>query len=172
MEWKKIDERLIKDGYRKILSKCFILPDGERQEFEINKGAEVVCILPITKENKVVLAEQFRPGPEKILLELPGGGILSDESPTDAVTRELLEETGYTGNIKFVQTIYDCAYSTLIRHVFVATDCEKKQKQNLDKTEFIKIKEMSLKDFRKHLQSGQLTDIEVGYLGLDFLGLL
>ncbi len=31
---------------------------------------------------------------------------------------------------------------------------------------------MSLEDFRNHLRSGELTDVEIGYLALDHLGLL
>ena len=31
---------------------------------------------------------------------------------------------------------------------------------------------MPLADFREHLRSGGLTDVEIGYLGLDFLGRL
>jgi hypothetical protein len=54
----------------------------------------------------------------------------------------------------------------------VATECEKVAEQKLDKTEFAEVVLMSLNEFRKLLRSGKMTDIEVGYLGLDFLGLL
>lgn len=171
MEWKKVNEKLIKDGYRKVSLKTFILPDGRQMDFEIKKEGEAVCILPITKDNKVVLARQFRPGPEKMFLELPGGG-LSGDTPLEAAKRELLEETGYAGELRFVSSIPDCGYSSRIRHVFVATDCEKIGKQSPDDTEFIEVVEMPLEDFRNHLRTGQLTDIESGYLGLDFLDLL
>lgn len=172
MEWKKVDEKLIKDGFRKICLKKFISPNGESHDFEIKKEDEVVCILPITSDKNVVLAKQFRPGPEKLLLELPGGSLEEGESPEDAIKRELLEETGYAGDIKFVKSILDCGYSTRIRHCFVAINCRKEKLQQLDQTEFVEVVEMPLKNFREHLRNGQLTDIETGYLGLDYLGLL
>lgn len=171
LEWKKVNEKIIRDGYRKISLKTFILPDGKQKDFEIKKEGECVCVLPITADNKIILAKQFRPGPEKVLMELPGGGS-GDDTPIEAAKRELLEETGYTGDFQYVATPCECAYSTIKRHAFVATNCKKVQEQNLDDSEFIEIVEMTLPEFRKHLQTGQLSDVEIGYLGLDFLGLL
>jgi ADP-ribose pyrophosphatase len=65
--------------------------------------------------------KQYRPGPDEILLELPGGCISEEELPEIAARRELLEETGYSGDFQFVGTSFDCAYSTMIRYNFAAT---------------------------------------------------
>ncbi|PIZ95494.1 MAG: hypothetical protein COX80_04340 [Candidatus Magasanikbacteria bacterium CG_4_10_14_0_2_um_filter_33_14] len=170
--WKKIKEESLRTGYRKLLKKTFELPDGKTAEFDIKHEGPAVCILAITKNNKVVLTKQFRPGPEKILLEMPGGGVDQYESSLEAAKRELLEETGYTGDFEFVGTCLECAYSTMIRYNFIAKNCEKVQKQELDAYEFIEVVEMSLDDFRKHLKTGELTDVDSGYLCLDSLNML
>lgn len=172
MEWQKIDEKLIKDGWRKVISKTFILPNGKREEFEVKKEAVSVCVLPITKDKQVILAKQFRVGPEKILLELPGGGPEKGETPEEAMARELLEETGYEGQLQLLNEILDDAYSTRTRFAFVATECQKVVDIKNGDNEFTEVVLMSLQEFREHLRSGQLTDIETGYLGLDFLNLL
>lgn len=170
--WKKTKEKSFKTGFRKIIKKTFQLPDNRSIDFDIKHEGPTVCVLALTKNNKIVLVKQFRPGPEKILFEMPGGVVNIGENPKKAIKRELLEETGYTGDFKFVGTSLDCAYSTMIRHNFVALDCHKIQEQKLEENEFIEVIEMSLSDFRKHLRKGELTDIESGYLGLDFLGML
>lgn len=170
--WWKIKEEPFRAGFRKLLKRTFKLPDGKIVDFDIKQEDPAVCILAITTDNKIVLAKQFRPGPEKILFEMPGGVIEKEEKPKQAAKRELLEETGFIGDLKFVGTCLDCAYSTMIRYVFVATNCNKIQEQKLDSAEFIDIIEISLDDFRNHLRTGELTDVECGYLGLDFLGLL
>lgn len=169
--WKKLNENITQVGFRKIRRKTFEMPDGDISDFDIKDEGKVVCILALNKENKVVLTHQFRPGPEKVLLELPGGGIEEGEAPEVAAKREFLEETGYTGDFQFVAESFDCGYSNRVRYHFVATNCHKIQEQELEKDEYAEVVEMSLEDFRKHLQSGQLTDVETGYLGLDFLGL-
>jgi len=172
LNWKKINETPFKAGWRKMLKRVFEMPDGRQVDFDIKQEGPAVCVLAITKNQQVVLAKQFRPGPEKILLELPGGNIEKNETPKQAAKRELLEETGYSGDFQFVGQSLDCAYSTMIRYNFVATDCQKIQEQKLDENEFAEILEMPLAEFRKHIRSGQLTDVETAYMGLDFLKLL
>lgn len=129
-------------------------------------------MLAITKDNKVILVKEYRPGPQEILLELPGGFLDPNEKPQKTIERELLEETGYKGKVQLVTTCFDDAYSTMNRYCFVATDCEKVSEPKAEEHEFIELELLSLEDFRKLLKSGKMTDVEVGYLGLDFLRLL
>jgi ADP-ribose pyrophosphatase len=148
------------------------IPNGEESDFYLKKEGSATGILALTKDQRVILVRQFRPGPNEILNELPGGYIDNNETPEQAAERELLEETGYKGSAKLVATAYDCAYSTMNRHCVVVTDCEKVAEQNLDKNEFVEVFLMPLSEFRELLRSGKNTDVEVGYIGLDYLGLL
>ena len=54
-----------------------------------------VAILAVTPEKKFVLVRQFRPVLGISMIELPSGNIDDNESPEEAIARELLEETGY-----------------------------------------------------------------------------
>lgn len=172
LSWNKHGELPTRVGHRKILRRFFELPDGRLDEFDIKQEGPAVCVLALTKKNEVILVEQYRPGPERILLELPGGGVESGETPENAIQRELLEETGYAGLIELVGTSLDCAYSTMTRYNFVATNCLQISDPKPDANEFLRVSRVSVDQFREHLRGGQLTDVETGYLGLDALGLL
>jgi ADP-ribose pyrophosphatase len=172
LKWKKIKERKVKVGYRTIVISTFRLPDGKIKDFHLIRFGKSVCTLALTPDKKVILVRQFRPGPQRIVSEIPGGGLEKGESAKTAAKRELLEETGYTGDFKLVGKSLDDAYSTKIRYHFVALNCKKVKEPKYDKSEFGEVIKITLKDFRKHLRSGMLTDLETGYLCLDFLGLL
>ncbi|MEI7741991.1 MAG: NUDIX hydrolase [bacterium] len=171
-EWKKIKEEPFRAGFRKMIKKFFILPNGQEKDFDIKQEGPAVCVLALTKNGNVILAKQYRPGPEKKLLEMPGGGVEKDENPLEAAKRELLEETGYAGEMQLVGECLDCAYSTMKRYCYVAKNCVRVQDPCLDENEFVEIVQMPLPEFRNLLRSGQMTDVEVGYLALDYLGLL
>ncbi len=56
---------------------------------------ESVMILALTDNKKIILVRQYRQSVQSFTLELPCGQIDPGESPKQAVTRELFEETGY-----------------------------------------------------------------------------
>jgi ADP-ribose pyrophosphatase len=148
--WQKLTKSQVFAGFRRILSTRFVLPNGIEADFEIKQEPCTVNILALTPHNTVLLVQQFRPGPEAILLELPGGAIDPGEEPAQAAARELLEETGYRGEIEAVGTSWQCAYSTMLKYSFVARNCVKVQEPALDEHEFIEVVEMPLTDFRQH----------------------
>lgn len=171
--WEEISRETVFAKYGRGLERVmFKLPDGVEKDFYIKKEGPAVCIFPITKNKEIILVKQFRPGPQKTFFELPGGFLNKNEDPTECAARELLEETGYKGTIESITDCYDDAYSTMHRYCLVAKDCEKIAAQNLEAAEFAEVVLMSLDEFRNLLRSGQMTDIEVGYLALDYLKLL
>lgn len=170
--WIRLSEEVIHEGYRKVARRVYQLPDGRAADYEIHMDPQVVAILALTADQRVILAKQYRPGPEKMLAEVPGGGVEQGELPEAAAQRELLEETGYTGDMQYVAESYPGGYSTMQQYNFVATNCRRVAQPRLDANEFIDVVELPLEDFRALLRSGQLTDVATGYLGLDFLGLL
>lgn len=168
-DWEKIDEKIVHDGYRKVLQKTFKMPDGQIVDYEVVKMDDCVCVMPLTKDKKVIIAKQFRVGPEKVLAELPGGGVSKGEDPEKAIARELLEETGYRGELIYLGKSYDSAYTPLVRSHFIALNCKKNAEPYNDPNEPIEVVLVTLDEFMKQLHRGELTDSETAYRALEYL---
>lgn len=168
--WRKLNETVVYDRFRRVLSRTFELPGGDVADFEILDLLDSVAVLALTPSNEVVLVEEFRPGPEAVLMELPGGVVEPGQAPLDAARAELLEETGYEGDLIEVGSVVRDAYATNVKHVFAATSCRR-----VDEPEQPRLTApvlMPLEAFREHLRQGRLTDSEAAYRALDELGLL
>lgn len=150
--WKKLEEINKRRGNRfeSSLRKTHILPDGRKKKSFISNHHDFVVGLALLKETNNqsgVFTIEYRPGPEDIFLDLPAGSMEPNEDISDAMARELAEETGYAGEVIHVDTSWNAPYSNSKRHSFVVKDCVKVGPQKLDKDEFIEVIEMDLREF-------------------------
>ena len=125
-----------------------------------NSDGSVVTACPITNQGKILLVTQPRVfTPLTIGFELPAGYIEPGENPELAITRELLEETGYSyKQLEYILKYHgDPGCSAAINHCFIATDCQKSQNQNLDESEYIEYFEVNLNDTKEMLDQGLIV---------------
>ncbi|MGO3701762.1 MAG: NUDIX hydrolase [Candidatus Saccharimonadales bacterium] len=172
-EWQELKREQVYKKYTRAIDRVdFLLPTGKEVDFYIKAETPAAAIFALTDDEQVILARQFRPGPKKILNELPGGYLDEGENAAESIKREFLEETGYEGDFVEFGTCLDDAYSTMVRHCFVATGCKKIAEPEHTDTEQAELVLMPLKEFRELLRSGQMTDVEVAYLALDYINKL
>lgn len=182
MPFTKLGQKVLKlinpDGFHKrIAVKLFELPNGLRETFFIDHDKDSVQVMCVTKaqpgiEPDVVLVEQFRAGPEEMSLELPGGAIEAGENPLHAGVRELLEETGYTGDATYMGSLPYSPYSSGRRHCVLVINAIPVDTQHLDPNEFVTLLKMPLRQFRMKIKSGEIRGFDLGYMGLDYIGKL
>jgi ADP-ribose pyrophosphatase len=168
--WSKLGDTVVYDRFRRVVSRSFSLPDGTAAEFEVVELFDSAAVLALTATQEVVLVREFRPGPEAVLLELPGGVVEQGLTPIEAARTELLEETGYEGDLVEAGTILKDAYATNTKHAFAATNCRKVAEP--EEPMFTEPVLVTLAEFRAHLRTGRLTDSDAAYRALDHLGLL
>jgi ADP-ribose pyrophosphatase len=76
------------------IKKTVLLPYRmEKQTFYSIKPPDYVTVLARTTENKFIVLKQYRPAVEDYTFELPSGHIEAGEMPSEAMMRELREET-------------------------------------------------------------------------------
>lgn len=163
-KWKEVHRQKIFEAYYGGMSKVtFELPSGDESDYFIKDEKETAAVFAVTPEKKVILVKQFRPGPQKVLLELPGGYVDDGEEAISAARREFLEETNHAGQFQHMFSYYDCAYSTRIRHCYLATNCISEGGNDEN------VIYMPIEEFRKTLYKNPMTDIACALGALRFL---
>lgn len=171
--WELVCESPSPAGFLKVRSRTYRYPDGRQDQWDILSGPRTVAVVALTDDRQGVLARQFRPGPGRVLDELPGGIVEPGEDVEAAAARELLEETGYrAGRVEVVMRTYLASYATHVRHAVVAWDCRKVAEPALDAAEFIEPVTLPIGEYVRHVLTGELTDADMGLAGLFAAGLL
>ena len=103
---------------------------------------DVVYVIALTNDNGIVLVYQYKNGIKDTVWELPAGFIDEGELPTESAKRELLEETGYSGEkILWLGGFNSGAgLSRNTNHFFLVRNAEKISDQKLDENEEIEVK--------------------------------
>ncbi len=135
------------------------LYDGSKATFELARRQDIVLVIP-TMNGKIGIVKQKQP-PHDWFWSVPGGRMdVRGESAKQTALRELLEETGLKPKSIKLWKVYR-SYGKMVMniHVFVARDCIKVAKQNLDAGEKIEVKYLTFEQFLK------LTDNSAFYEG-------
>lgn len=162
----------IKVGWRKLTSKTFVLPDGSQSEFMTYGGISDRhgAVIALTPDNEVIVAEQFRVGPEIVMQELPGGNIDTNEDPQEAVMRELREETGYiSDDVTFLGEAHKDAYMNATWYFYMARNCHQAHDQELDHGEYVDVRHISIDALIKNAKAGKMSDANAVLMAYDTL---
>lgn len=127
-------------------------PDGKIiEEYFVVELPTTACAVAITKAGKVLMVRQYRHPLEETLLEIPGGFIDKNETPEQAMRRELKEETGYefSSIIKVGKIAANPGVLNNYTYLFLAQGGIKTSEQKLDETEELLVEKISLQELKK-----------------------
>ena len=161
-KWKKLSSKIVTENKIFVLKEniCLSPKDGKEYPFFLLDTLDWVNIIPITKENEVIMIKQFRHGNEEITLEIPGGMTDDeDKSPQESALRELVEETGYTGDeiIKLGECSPNPAIFNNMLHVYLVKNVIKKFSQNLEGTEDIEIVKINIDEIPELIKTRKIN---------------
>lgn len=171
-----VEEVELHRGWLKLVRRKIEHPNGGVQHYEIvNPDTHSVSVVAMDESDHVILVEMYRFGQNRRLKELPAGGPESGESLMDAIRRELLEETGYEGDIVEVGSHFIAAEHGVTRHVFLAKGCRQVSQPRPDQSEIdegMKVVTVSVNEFIEIVRSGEITETGAAFMVLDHLDLL
>ena len=173
LTWKEVrTEHIIQDEWIDIRQSAYRLPDGKVCEpFYSYSCRDYVVIVASDYEGNYLCVRQFRQGLKEVTTEFPAGGLErsdcreyraegtdgSSEDALAAAKRELLEETGYSSD-EWTHLVTIPSHATLAdnyAHVYMAKNCRKVGRQNLDDTEFLNVELHTEREITELIRNGR-----------------
>jgi ADP-ribose pyrophosphatase len=142
------------------------LPNGKTSTREIIKHPGAVAVIAITKENKIVMVQQYRKAMERVLVEIPAGKLEKGEQPEATAKRELEEETGYTTeSLQHLLSFYTSpGFADELVHLYFTEELEiLTEKAELDEDEFVDVLEVTLEEAQEMIDNQRIFDAKTAY---------
>ena len=135
------------------------MPNGTRVAREVVEHPGGVGIVPVTKDNKVLMVRQYRYPMEEVLLEIPAGKLDEGEEPYACAVRELSEETGCTaGKIVYLGASYPSpGFCRETLYVYLALDLQYGE-MHLDENELLSVEPVDIDELVDKIMANELPD--------------
>ena len=145
-----------------IEDRTYKLPNGQIiDDFTVTTLADVAMIVPITKDQKVVLVRQYKPGVDEIMIQFPAGRL--ENKHTDLIhlaQHELEEETGIKAErnqlVQFAKLSGFSTKASEVVYLFLAKACQFNSQQQFDVTEDIEVLVVSFEQMDQMVESGEV----------------
>ncbi len=138
------------------------VPDGNIQTWDlVEHRMGAACVLPVTKDGKLVMVRQYRPALGRYTWEVPAGSRdARDEDPALCAKRELEEETGYRSDpLEFLLELRTTvAFCNEAISVYLARNAEKTGHRHLDEAEEIDVRLFTLDELLEEIYAGRIQD--------------
>ena len=135
------------------------LQNGEQVAREVVEHPGGVGIVPVTKDNKVLMVRQFRYPMEEEVLEIPAGKLSEGEDPFECAVRELSEETGCTAGkyIDLGASYPSPGFCKEILYIYLALDLQQGE-MHLDENELLSVEPIDIDELIDKIMANELPD--------------
>ena len=135
----------------------YLMPNGKEGEYHYVHTAGSAFIVPMIDDEHILLLKQFRYLTDKVSLEFPGGGIKEGEKSEEIARKELIEETGYDGELEYVGSFNPfIGVTTEFCHAFIARNLKKSDEFEKDDSEEFEVVKLSVKEVDEKIISNEI----------------
>jgi len=157
---KQVESRILYEGMIVSVRRDVAeLQNGSMVPREVVEHPGGVGIVPVTRDNKVLMVKQYRYPMEEVLLEIPAGKLDDGEEPIECAIRELSEETGCTAG-KYVDlgvTYPSPGFCKEELYIYLALDLQHGD-MHLDENELLSVEAIGMDELIGKIMANELPD--------------
>ena len=163
--WKTLNRKTILNHPRMhVVEDSVELPDGTVTDYvrSAPEKTHAVAVIALNDKNEILLQKEYSYPPDKILWQLPGGGMREGEDIIEAANRELSEECGlHAGSCTVIGSFYlNNRRSYMKQYIVLCTDFIEKPGQH-DAKEFIENIWVPVDNLKAMVRSGELENVNL-----------
>jgi len=158
--WQKLSTQTkYKNAWWTYTISRYALPSGKDGEYHYVHTEGSSFVIPVLADATLLLVNQYRFLNDRESLEFPGGGIREGQNPLEVARKELIEETGYAGELQKVGTFnpYN-GITDEICHVFIARNLRPSAAEMQDESEEFEIVKLSVEEMEAKIEINEIYD--------------
>ncbi|MCW5852659.1 MAG: NUDIX hydrolase [Anaerolineae bacterium] len=159
--WPVLERHVRYQGRFNIIEERRLTPDGEILWTTVEARWDSVVVLPLWDDGQVTLVRQYRPPLDRVMLELPGGGLVKGGDPVAQARAELAEECGIEAS-EVIPLTTVVAFSGAVDariHILLGRGLRRVPSPGRDRHEFIEIVQMPFEEVLQRVVAGELVDV-------------
>jgi ADP-ribose pyrophosphatase len=143
----------------RLMRERVLLSNGTTVDLDLIRHPGAAAMVPIARNNSLILIRQYRHAVGDFLWEIPAGTLNPDEEPLECAKRELIEETGFSAARweKLGEIVPVPGYSDERIHIFLASELDP-ARQKLDPDEILNVHQLSLERAFEMIEEGAIQD--------------
>jgi ADP-ribose pyrophosphatase len=164
LAWQRLSSTVLLDclPWFRVFGDRVRLPGGkEIDRFLRIESRAYAVIFALTDDERVLLVQGYKYGPDRVTAQLPAGYLEEDETPEGCARRELLEETGYIATDWEPLGVYcpDGNRGFGRAHFFLARGAQYSRAPVLEDEEQLTVRTIPLSGIRELLLGSDLSEL-------------
>ncbi len=137
----------------------YLLPDGKEGEYHYAFTHGSAFVIPINDNGKIIMVKQYRYLNDRFSMEFPGGGVKKENNHDREAEKELIEETGFEGELEYAGMFnpYNGVTNEICK-VYIARNLKPSSEYKKDDSEEFVIYEFSTEEIEIMISNNEIYD--------------
>ena len=158
--WKKLStETIFKNDWWSYKIDKYTLPNGTLGEYHYAFTFGSVFIIPVNDKGKILMVKQYRYLNDRFSIEFPGGGVKKENNHDFEAEKELIEETGFEGELKYAGAFnpYNGVTNEICK-VYIARNLKPSSEYKKDESEEFIVYEFTAEEIEQMIMNNEIYD--------------